>query len=474
MRTEFTTEDYQELIDLANAYIEERLDTQQRDRLEKILQTNPDARRIYVDYLHDHAVLHWQDVGDTITDLGDLQAENITSMPTQRFWLAMAATVAICAGILSLMWWNSHSNAPTSFATMEKTRSARWEGGTLPTAEGARLGAGNLRLANGLATLRFDSGAEVILEAPAEITLIDAMNCVLTRGTTVADIPDTALGFRIETPSANVVDYGTRFVVNVDSNTGATQTQVFEGLVEVEHPKSGELVKLKTGERNFAEGDKVGQATIGLDEGQWTQTPQPVRYGEDWTIFTSDRDTYVHAHEVTGHVSDVLLLLKNSNTPSGPSRISYLGFDLSSIKSAKVDEAKLFLHFNPTGWGLASNVPDAEFVVYGLIDSSLDDWNETDMTWQNAPANITEDGASLQSDKVVELGTFSIKQGIQHGRFGIRGDSLKNFLKNDEGFATLIVVRKTLETDGGGLVHAFASHRHPILPPPTLAIRLQE
>jgi len=38
----------------------------------------------------------------------------------------------------------------------------------------------------------------------------------------------------------------------------------------------------------------------------------------------------------------------------------------------------------------------------------------------------------------------------------------------------LIVVRDTAETGETGLVHGFASHRHPALPGPTLAIRLEE
>jgi len=43
---------------------------------------------------------------------------------------------------------------------------------------------------------------------------------------------------------------------------------------------------------------------------------------------------------------------------------------------------------------------------------------------------------------------------------------------NPNGFVTLIVVRDTLETNNGGLVHGIASRRHPILPAPSLAIRL--
>ncbi len=469
-----STENYQEIIDLANAHIEGRLDDQQSQRLEKILEQGPEARRVYVDFLHDHATLHWNDVGASNgqQEIELPKTQTFTPLAFPSMWLGIAAAFAITASIY--LWWNPMTEGSATFASMEKTSVARWASGDLPTSEGARLGQGRLRLVEGLATLKFDSGAKVIIEAPAEIELVDAMNCVLIHGTTVADIPDTAIGFRIKTPSVNVVDYGTRFAVNVDPATGATNTQVFEGLVEVENPKSGDLVKLKTGERNFAAGDRVGKASTAPNEGVWAHPFRPAKYGPGWTIITSKRDSYVHAHKVTGHVSDTLLLVKNSDTVKGPSRKTYLGFDLSSIDPEKIIEAKLFLQFTPTGWGLASNVPDAEFTVYGLSDSTLDDWDETSMTWQNAPANVVNDGSALLADKVTKLGTFVIEQGVQRGRFGIRGDDLKEFLRTnkDDGFATLIVVRNSLETDGGGLVHGIASHRHPVLPAPTLAIRL--
>ena len=87
------------------------------------------------------------------------------------------------------------------------------------------VGESTLRLAEGLATLKFDSGAEVTLEAPATLVLLDSMKCKLASGTAVSDIPESALGFRIKTPSADVVDYGTRFAVSVFRRHGETHTQ---------------------------------------------------------------------------------------------------------------------------------------------------------------------------------------------------------------------------------------------------------
>ena len=149
----------------------------------------------------------------------------------QRAVVAAVLAVAACITLIATFgWFQQPEERPVtvepaeakteSFVTIKQVRAARWESGNLPTSEGTRLGAGTMRLTEGLVTLRFGSGAKVNLEAPSELTLINAMNVHLVKGTVVAEIPDSATGFRVTTPSANVVDFGTRFSVSVAAGTG--------------------------------------------------------------------------------------------------------------------------------------------------------------------------------------------------------------------------------------------------------------
>jgi hypothetical protein len=132
------------------------------------------------------------------------------------------------------------------------------------------------------------------------------------------------------------------------------------------------------------------------------------------------------------------------------------------------------LQFEPTGLGLASHVPDATFAVYGLASADRP-WDEAALFRGNAPANVKGAGAGLVAHEVQKLGTFVVPQGIQRGRFGIEADALADYLRERSGSTiTLIVVRETSETDSTGLVHGIASHRHPTLPAPTLAIRQRQ
>ncbi|HIK93159.1 MAG TPA: hypothetical protein EYG03_14440 [Planctomycetes bacterium] len=75
---------------------------------------------------------------------------------------------------------------------------------------------------------------------------------------------------------------------------------------------------------------------------------------------------------------------------------------------------------------------------------------------------------------LVHLGSFVIEQGVQRGRFGIQGEPLVVFLReHSETEIAFVVVRDTVETENAGLVHGFASRRHPTLPAPTLAIQVR-
>ena len=206
----------------------------------------------------------------------------------------------------------------------------------------------------------------------------------------------------------------------------------------------------------------------------WRTEIETIKRGENWTFLKSIKDTYTgQAFDLDGnevHRSHDLLLVKNGD----PHRKAYLGFDLDGIKSERIADAELSLHFAPTGWGLASHVPDATFSVYGLLAHDVP-WAEDSLNDKNAPANVIGKGGALVTAKVHKLGSFDIEQGVQRGDFGIDGKTLTAYLRDHAGSAiTLIVVRDTVETEDGGLVHGFASQRHPSLPAPTLSIRLKK
>ena len=226
----------------------------------------------------------------------------------------------------------------------------------------------------------------------------------------------------------------------------------------------------------------AGIATNGNDISTNTEEISPAATGTSTQLTTAvgrGQDAYIQRALIDdGHVSSTMLMVKNciaewkNNNwhPKDWDRKAYLRFDLSLVDSSTIDSAELILNFAPTGYGFASRVPDATFAVYGLTDESLDNWMESELQWNNAPAN-GQGSAEVRQDKSALLGKFILPQGQSSGPFGIAGSNLAELIRADtNGLLTLIVVRETTSTGPEGLVHGFASRRHQTLPPPTLRL----
>jgi ferric-dicitrate binding protein FerR (iron transport regulator) len=464
--------DKNRLLELIAGVLEGDLTEADRVSLNSILRESPDARQVYLQHTHLHTRLHLDYTAGQVTDFmpGATSPKKSSRFSGIQFTIMAAAACLVLMALFSLL----RPSGTNAFATLEQAKSVRWGSSDLPTTEGARLGGGTLRVAEGLVTLRFDSGAEITLEAPAELTLVDEMHCILLSGAAVTYVPDSAVGFRVKTPYADVVDFGTRFSVIVNSITNKTYTEVYEGLVEVEHPKTGKVVSLRAGQRISSGIESMNEVLQEQDGFDWPVTIGPAMRDSEWKSFETTKDAYIgraFIDNVEVHRSETLLLVKNGSVP----RYSCLGFDLSDLAPDQISDATLKLNFAPTGLGLASHVPDATFSVYGLIANQT--WNEDSINEGNAPAFAPNRfiGDGLDKSKLRKLGSFVIEQGVQRGEFGIEGEALATFLRDHAGSAiTLIVGRDTKEIERDGLVHGFASRRHPTLPPPTLLIRVEK
>src|SRR5262249_25961196 len=146
--------------------------------------------------------------------------------------------------------------SPRQLGTLTAAKSCKWEAGSLPTEDGAQLSAGRLRLAEGIARIVFTNGAEITIEAPADLELVAVERCILHAGRLVAKVPAQASGFIVDTPTAVLKDLGTEFGVHVkDARTA--DVQVFNGIVDAQHRGSGEVERLESGKNRRFEKEKV-------------------------------------------------------------------------------------------------------------------------------------------------------------------------------------------------------------------------
>ena len=122
---------------------------------------------------------------------------------------------------------------PQMLAVVIHSENAVWKSNDpARLAVGGTLGAENLKLVSGRASLMFTSGATLDFAGPAEIDLITVDRMVCREGRLRTKVPHGAEGFCVETPHGTVTDLGTEMAVSVSAD-GKTNVAVFEGQAEV-------------------------------------------------------------------------------------------------------------------------------------------------------------------------------------------------------------------------------------------------
>ena len=118
----------------------------------------------------------------------------------------------------------------------------------------------SLNLQSGTAEFRLAGGATISVSGPSHFQIDSPNSLILATGMVAADVPQQAIGFAIDTPSARVVDLGTQFDVRVDRN-GAVLVNVRKGAVAVESAsdkstadESGRII-IQKGNRMFLDAD---------------------------------------------------------------------------------------------------------------------------------------------------------------------------------------------------------------------------
>jgi hypothetical protein len=461
------------LLELSERYADEKLSADEISALEAELRDSAEARAFFAKALHQRAELCFDDSWHT-------QAVSEAKPTAKPVWWRHAITAAAAACLTFGIFWLQNSRDDT-VATLIRSQQCQWAGSSLPTVEGARLQPGVLDLIEGLAVLRFDSGAELVLEAPATVEVLDAMNCKLRRGTLVAEVPPQAKGFSIDTKDAKVIDWGTKFGLSADED-GKYMVRVLEGLVEVEDKNVAGSKKLEKGQgmdRGWSKSQLNPSSGDGAEPSRWQPT-SVIDAGDGWqaitTAFGRGKDSYIQAN--TKPTPDFgkhpFIRVKRSDGKPELNRKSYLAFDLSKFAGRQIEDAELVLTIDPSELGFASFVPDSTFAVYGVLDETEDAWEENGLNWQNAPAHdpAQPDHHLPAAAKVKLLGKFEIAQGINRGTRKLRGKELADFLSADTNqIATLIICRETNETADSGLVHAFASKENDTRSAPMLRVK---
>ena len=261
-----------DLKDLIDQSLNETIGEDDLRVLEQRLLEDPVSRLYYLKSINLHASLRHRfsvkpNPGNVLSFINHF-------FTTRRVLLAVAASLVLFFGIFSL-WIPSRSVGEVAQVV------GAYRDNGVAYEIGEAVEPGSIFISRGLLRLDFSNGARVTLEGPAELEVFNESRIVLRRGLVTATIPESAVGFVVDTISAHVVDLGTSFGVSVGEN-GQTKVCVFDGEVEVSSSKTSGVSKLtqlvREGEAVRTKVDSSVIDSVSYETAQF-ENAWPVNYG---------------------------------------------------------------------------------------------------------------------------------------------------------------------------------------------------
>ncbi|HOQ05802.1 MAG TPA: NPCBM/NEW2 domain-containing protein [Anaerohalosphaeraceae bacterium] len=240
-----------------------RIEEEEIRELERLIIEHPPVRRYYVEFLQIHTHLRtllehapqtaasteevldaqlWQQLArhEQTAELVPVErpaepavSEPLTAPTPSRRRVSRLSLFGIAVSVAAMLFIVVYAKffASPAVATLADSVNARWAYNQTPLQPGDRLSVRPKDLVTGFVSIRFDSGAEVVLEGPARFKLLSENQMRLFSGKAFASVPNTAIGFTIDCPGSRVVDLGTEFGLEVRS--GQAEVHVMKGKVNL-------------------------------------------------------------------------------------------------------------------------------------------------------------------------------------------------------------------------------------------------
>jgi len=233
-----TQGDIKILHDYIDGQIDGQIDSECFARLQTLLRGSHEARRMLRDLSAVDAKMYEFAAGDPMT-------QRLLGLDSQvyhrrfRYWkiLALAALLFFAIGLGVL--WLVPRGVNVEIVASRDGASSTWP-------QGGQLRLNELHLTHGSIQMRLTSGVLLDAIAPVTLEMVDPMQIRLLTGHVTIDAGDNGKGFVVDTPQTRVVDLGTRFGVEANSDM-KTDVVVFEGAVDLvdrqRDPKNGSVLR---------------------------------------------------------------------------------------------------------------------------------------------------------------------------------------------------------------------------------------
>lgn len=247
-----------QLLEALNAFVDGSISIEQFAALQELIKQDPEARRLCADYLQLSAGLYFHaeqtisafDPGDELTlpkaagstsQTGDslplaavkhnALGQMLQSLSSRR-WLSAAATIMLLATASVASWqWRVKSDRPAVAAAWTNGFGVQWSSSDLRLV-GSALDAKKYHLLQGVAEVTFESGTVLIVEAPAQFSIVSPESISVEHGQLVARVPGTAESFTIRSAATEFFEPTGELGIRVSSG-GLAEVHVFHGEASV-------------------------------------------------------------------------------------------------------------------------------------------------------------------------------------------------------------------------------------------------
>lgn len=254
---------YCEIHDFVTAELEGLATAEQRAQFEELLDSIPQARQVYLAYIDELSGIRWSfslasESPHEILVEEQLPIEvDFSSRPTvghpestssqdriplaKLAWLALLLAASLLVGIGWFVSANRESQPQFEQAApaaeggwVVSLDDVTWPGHPQePLQELSRVPFGeSIAFESGVMDLMLSSGAEIVIEGPAEFVLKSTKRALVQKGKFVVRCGPDAVGFEVESPDAKVIDLGTVFGISVVDNE-RTDVVVYDGAVDL-------------------------------------------------------------------------------------------------------------------------------------------------------------------------------------------------------------------------------------------------
>ncbi|QDT64729.1 FecR domain-containing protein [Calycomorphotria hydatis] len=224
-----------EVLALADAMCNGIARPEQLQRLNELLSTDIRCRQWYVEHLDLHAELFEAVTAHSEEQIATEVMDRAIFRPVmrERFSLKMigSATAVVAALSLMIALWVMWYRIPQPVAARltQLSDDARSADRELQLGHVLRV-SDQFLLDEGFAAVETSHGAIVHVAAPAILTFTGTNSLRLTSGEIASTVPPSAVGFRVDTRDATVIDLGTEFYVKRLGQNG-TDVSVRQGKV---------------------------------------------------------------------------------------------------------------------------------------------------------------------------------------------------------------------------------------------------